>query len=151
MLCLCLALMNLWLSVAPPSSSSFVTMVVSIPLWVVKWDRVSADEEPSPWSHFRTSVVTARSYKAPTHGRNTTTKQKTHSGVRQGRNIFTSIWDRWPNDKTHRESQLAIHWSDAWVRSLDTLHKFISLIKRHKNKEVDTTIYFISEVLTKIE
>ena len=32
MLCLCLALMNLLLSVAPPSSS-FVTMAVSIPNW----------------------------------------------------------------------------------------------------------------------
>ena len=43
MLCLCLALMNLLLCVAFPSSS-FVTMAVSIPHWVVKSDRLSPDE-----------------------------------------------------------------------------------------------------------
>ena len=41
---LCLALMNLLLSVAPPSSS-LVTMAVSIPHWVVKSDRLSPDED----------------------------------------------------------------------------------------------------------
>ena len=44
MLCLCLALMNLLLSVALPSSSS-VTMAESIPHWVVKSDRLSQDED----------------------------------------------------------------------------------------------------------
>ena len=43
-LCLCLALMNLLLSVAPPSSG-FVTMAVSIPHWVVQSDRLSPDED----------------------------------------------------------------------------------------------------------
>ena len=44
MLCLCLALMNLLLCVALPSSS-FVTVAVSIPHWVVKSDRLSPDED----------------------------------------------------------------------------------------------------------
>ena len=44
MLCLCLALVNLLHSVAPPSSS-FVSMAVSIPHWVVKSDRMSPDED----------------------------------------------------------------------------------------------------------
>ena len=43
MLCLCLALVNLLLGVAPPSSS-FVTMAVSRPLCVVKSDRLSLDD-----------------------------------------------------------------------------------------------------------
>ena len=44
MLCLCVALRNLLLGVAPPSSS-FVTMAVSIPHRAVKADRVSPDED----------------------------------------------------------------------------------------------------------
>ena len=44
MLCLCLALVNFLLSVAP-TSSSLVTMSVSIPHWVVKSDRLSPDED----------------------------------------------------------------------------------------------------------
>ena len=44
MLRLCLALVNLLLSVALPSSS-FVTMAVSIPHWVVKADSLSLDED----------------------------------------------------------------------------------------------------------
>ena len=44
MLCLCLGLMNVLLSVALPSSS-FVTVAVSIPHRVVKSDRLSLDED----------------------------------------------------------------------------------------------------------
>ena len=44
MLCLCLALLNLLLNVAP-SSSTFVTMAVSIPHWVVKSNSLSPDDE----------------------------------------------------------------------------------------------------------
>ena len=44
MLCLCLAPMNLLLSVAAPSSRC-VTMAVSIPHWVVKSDRLSLDDD----------------------------------------------------------------------------------------------------------
>ena len=44
MLCLCVVLMNLLLSVASPSDS-FVTVAVSIPHWVVKSDRLSPDED----------------------------------------------------------------------------------------------------------
>ena len=43
MLCLCLALMNLLLSIAPPSS--FVTIAVSIPRWVMRSDRLSLDQD----------------------------------------------------------------------------------------------------------
>ena len=44
MLCLCLAPTNLLLCDAPPSSS-LVTMVESIPQWVVKSDSLSHDED----------------------------------------------------------------------------------------------------------
>ena len=44
MLCLCLALKNLLLGVALPSSS-FVNMAVSIPHWVGQSDRLSLDED----------------------------------------------------------------------------------------------------------
>ena len=47
MLSLCLALMNLLLGVAPPSSS-FVTMAVSTPHFVVKSDRWSLDDDRLP-------------------------------------------------------------------------------------------------------
>ena len=52
MLCLCLALMNLLLSVATPSSS-FVTMAVSIPHCVVTSDRMSPEEDRfrEDWYH----------------------------------------------------------------------------------------------------
>ena len=40
-------------------------------------------------------------------------------GTKKNERNFTSIWDRWQNDETHTESQLAIGWSDAWVRYLD--------------------------------
>ena len=43
-LCLCLVLMNLLLSVAPPSSS-FVTIAVSIPHWLVKSERLSLEKD----------------------------------------------------------------------------------------------------------
>ena len=32
---------------------------------------------------------------------------------------YTSIWDRWTNDQVYRESQVAVGWSDAFVRYLD--------------------------------
>ena len=32
---------------------------------------------------------------------------------------YTSIWDRWQNDETYWESQIAIGWSGAWVTYLD--------------------------------
>ena len=40
-------------------------------------------------------------------------------GTKKGGRKFTSIWDRWQNDENYRESQLAIGWSDAWMRDLD--------------------------------
>ena len=59
MLCLCLALMNLLLSVALPSSG-FVTMAVSIPRWVVKSDRLSPDEDRLREDHFSEDVAFSR-------------------------------------------------------------------------------------------
>ena len=44
MLCLCLAPMNFLLRVALPSSS-FLTMAISIPQWVVQSDRLAPDED----------------------------------------------------------------------------------------------------------
>ena len=44
-------------------------------------------------------------------------------GFSKNKKQKTSIWDRWQNGETHRESQLAINWSDAWVRYLDNIAK----------------------------
>ena len=44
MLCLCLALMNLWQSVAPPSSSQ-VTMAILVPHWFVNSDSLSPEKD----------------------------------------------------------------------------------------------------------
>ena len=59
--------------------------------------------------------------------------------------------DRWQNDETHRESQLAADWSDAWVRYLDHIAQIDISMKRRKNREVDTEICIINEVLTKMD
>ena len=40
-------------------------------------------------------------------------------GCSKKKRTKTSICDRWQNDQTYRESQVAIGWSDAWVRYLD--------------------------------
>ena len=58
MLCLCLALMNLLPSVAP--SSSFVTMAVSTPHWVVKSDRLSQDEDSRREYYFYEALAFSR-------------------------------------------------------------------------------------------
>ena len=50
-------------------------------------------------------------------GRNTTTRQKDAlRGCSENKRQYTSIWDRWQNDETYRESQLAINGSDAWTK-----------------------------------
>ena len=59
MSCLCLALMNLLLCVALPSSS-FVTMAVSTPYWVVKSDRLSRDEDRLRKDHYYEAVAFSR-------------------------------------------------------------------------------------------
>ena len=52
-------------------------------------------------------------------GKNTTTKQKMlYMVVRKKKRTKTSICDRWQNDQTYRESQVASGWLDAWVRYL---------------------------------
>ena len=73
----------------------------------------------------RTSAITARvANMVLIHGRNTTTKQETHfDGCSKGKRQYTSIWDRWQRDETSRESQLAINWSDAWVKYSDHIAK----------------------------
>ena len=40
-------------------------------------------------------------------------------GCSNNKRQYTSIWDLWHNDEIYRESQIAINWSDAWVRYLD--------------------------------
>ena len=59
MSCLCLALMNLLLCVAPPPCS-FVTMAVSTPYWVVKSDRLSRDEDRLREDHYYEAVAFSR-------------------------------------------------------------------------------------------
>ena len=44
-------------------------------------------------------------------------------GCSKNKRQSSSIWDRRQNDETYRESQLAINWSDAWVRYLDHIVK----------------------------
>ena len=57
---------------------------------------------------------------ARTCGRNITIRQKTHYEVRkEQKKFYVDLWDRWQNDETSMESQLAIGWSDGWVRYLD--------------------------------
>ena len=58
MLCMCLALMNLLLSVASPSSS-FVTMAVSIPHWDVKLDFLSQVRASPVWISIRGFLFSA--------------------------------------------------------------------------------------------
>ena len=102
--------------------------------------------------YFRTSVVTARGY---THSPNLWQEHHHQAkdalrSTKKGERNFTSIWDRWQNNETCRESQLAIDWSNAWVRYLDHIAQIDISQKRRKNNDVDTTIYFIYEVLTKV-
>ena len=64
-----------------------------------------------------------------THDRNNHKAKDAQRDTKKGGRNFTSIRDRGQNDETHRESHLAIGWSDAWVRYLDhiaqidTFHK----------------------------
>ena len=44
-------------------------------------------------------------------------------GCSKNKRQYTSIWDRWQYDETYREFQLAIYWTDAWVRYLDHIAK----------------------------
>ena len=99
--------------------------------------RVKAAFEILKAPYFRMSVATARGYK---HGTNLSQKHHHKAkdalrGTKKGGRKFTSIWDGWENDKTYRESQLAINWSDAWARYLDHI--------------AQSTL--ISEVMTKID
>ena len=87
---------------------------------------------------FRASVLNSRSFK---HGPDSWLEHHHKAndalhGCSKKKRQYTSIWDRWQNDKTYRESHFAIGWSDASVKYLDTLHKLISLTKRRKNNEV---------------
>ena len=83
--------------------------------------RIKAVLEILKAPYFRTSVVTARGYK---HGpylwqEHHHRAKEALRGTKKSKIIFTSILDRWHNDETYTESQLAIGWSDAWVRYLD--------------------------------
>ena len=54
-------------------------------------------------------------------------QHKTRDALRsatKGARAFTSVWDRSQNDETHRKSQLAHNWSDAWLRYLDDIVHF---------------------------
>ena len=86
-----------------------------------------------------------------TNGRNTSTKQKTHYEVRKRpeEHLRTSGIDGKMTRLTG-ESQLAIGLSDAWVRYLDHI-EHIHISHKAPKEKVDTTIYFIHEVLTRID
>ena len=71
--------------------------------------------------HFRASVLNSRGFK-----NGPDLWQEHHHkandalhGCSKKKRQYTSIWDRWQNDKTNRESHFAIGWSDASVRHLD--------------------------------
>ena len=83
--------------------------------------RIKAAFQNFKASHFRTSLITARGYK---HGSDFWQGHHHKSkdallGTKKGGRKFTSIWDKCRNDETYMESQLAIGWSNAWVRCLD--------------------------------
>ena len=89
--------------------------------------RIKAAFEILKAPSFRTSVVTAKGdYKRGPNlwqEHHHKAKDAQQFTKKKGGRKFTSIWDRWQNDENYRESQLAIDWSDAWVRYLDHLHK----------------------------
>ena len=99
------------------------------------------------------SVVTARGYK---HGPNFCQEHhhKAKDALRSTKRAEEHLRQSGIDGKmTRRTGSLnlpligrMLGW-DTWT----TLHKLFSLIKHRRNKEVDTTIYFISEVLTKID
>ena len=88
---------------------------------------------------------------ALTNGRNTSTKQKTHYEVRKRpeEHLRPSGIDGKMTRLTG-ESRLAIGWSDAWVRYLDHIEQ-IHISHKAPKEKVDATIYFIHEVLTKMD
>ena len=54
-----------------------------------------------------------------------TSRPETHYGVPQkAKRKFTSIWNRWHNNATYRQSQLVHNWLDVWVRYLDHIVHF---------------------------
>ena len=74
---------------------------------------------------FRTSAINARGYKpGPDLWQEHHHKAKDAlRGCSKNKRLYTSIWDRWQNDETYRESQLASDWTDAGVRYLDHIAK----------------------------
>ena len=86
------------------------------------------------------------------YGRNTTTKQKTHFEVRKRteEHLRRSRIDGKMTRPTGSLNSPSIGRMLGWG-IWTTLQKLKSLIKCSKNKEVDTTIYFIYKVLTKID
>ena len=104
--------------------------------------RIKAALEKLKASYFRTSVVTARGYK---HGPDL--QQEHHHEakdalrcMKKGGRTFTSIWDRSQNDETSGESQLAIGWSDAWLRYLDHITQIDISHEAPQEQSVDATI-----------
>ena len=73
--------------------------------------------------YFRTSMLTSRGYK---HGPNLWQEHHHKAkdaprSTRKNKRTYTSIWNRWQNGATYRESELAIGWSDAWARYLENI------------------------------
>ena len=103
----------------------------SLPMWghirpdLDMMRRIKAAFEVLKAKCFRTSSIDAKGYK---HGPNLW--QKHHHKARDAlrgcsKKQKTVYVDLGPmaNDGTCQESQLAIHWSDAWVRYLDHIAK----------------------------
>ena len=63
-LLMCLPVMNLLL-IVPPPSSSFVTMAVSIPHWVLKSDRLSPDEDSLREDYYYEAIANWSSMRRP--------------------------------------------------------------------------------------
>ena len=98
---------------------------------------------------FRTSAMNARGCK-----RGPTLWQEHHHKAKDAlRNCsktkrqHTSIWDRWQKDETNMESQLAINWSDAWMRYLDHTAKIdISHTARHLQRKKYNNLLYVRSV-----
>ena len=111
--------------------------------------RIKAASEALKAPCFRTSAINAKGYKHGPH-----LWQEHHykpkdapDGCSKNKRQKTSIWDRWQNDETYRESQLAIDWSDAWVRYLDHSAKiYISHTVPHMQKNRYNNLLYLRSV-----
>ena len=132
MLCLCLALMNFLLSVVPPSSS-FVTLAVSIPHWVVKSDRLSPDEDRLREDYYYEALAYSRHHQlgvqcedhAAKEGHWGAEKRRNRSKYHENESIDTSDTIAWVIRRRHWNGQSILpstgtNWRWRWAACDET-------------------------------